>query len=508
MTKKKTKKHADPITLHITINSKITIVNYRDIPEALSKKITKLCTKVNPLIAIRKRQGLPYRDLTKNIYMYSYVVDSNESISMHIDRGMWRDLKQVIDNHNKVLELSGKMPIGIAINMSVVTTPVAFPEFKLVLEGYQQTAQVSALSRNQGVLSFPPGGGKTILAASILGQIKQRTLVIVHTEQLAEQWCEALGSKTYDGLHIGKFFGTSKEQGTHVTVATIQSIVNYHNKNEFYTGYGCVILDECHHVPADTFREVVGKCRAKYRYGLTASLKRKDRKEFLMFSIFGSALVQLSYEDIGDRIIMPRVVRVDFDDPGDLNIEDVYAVRKGEMRLEYAYLYGWMADSKGRNSQLKKVLNHLVNDRDAVVLILTKRRDHAQLLQDYLINTCKTTCGLLLGGGSAAYKKKKKLILEDARAGKLKFIVGTSIADEGLDVVTLNRLVLAMPSSFDELLRQRIGRIARNVEGKEIPIVYDLVDTYIPELNNSWAARNRLYKILKMEVSTTGIGDL
>jgi len=477
-------------------------------PEQLSKKITKLCTKVNPLIAIRKKQGLPYRDVPKNIYMYSFVVDSNESISMHIDRGMWQSLKQVMDNHNKVLEMKGQQKINFIITVAVTTAQIQFPKFKLTLEPYQEMAQLNALSRNQGILSFPPGGGKTILAASILEKIFQRTLVVVHTEQLAEQWCSALGSKAYDGLSIGRYFGGEKVHGTHVTVATIQSILLSEDKGAFFYGYGCVILDECHHVPADTFRDIIGKCRAKYRYGLTASLKRKDRKEFLMSSIFGSTLVELSYEDLGSRIIMPKVIRVNLKDPTDIKMEDIYTVRKGEMALDYTGLYTWMTDSDSRNSQIKSVLKYLSRDDKASVLVLTKRREHARYLSEYLLNECKTTCGLLLGGGSAAYKKKKTQILEDARMGKLKFIIGTSVADEGLDVVTLNRLVLAMPSSFDELLRQRIGRIARNVEGKEIPIVYDLVDCFIPELGNSWLARNRLYSKLNMEVTSVDIDSL
>src|SRR5438128_6114410 len=108
------------------------------------------------------------------------------------------------------------------------------------------------------IIIAPQDSGKTIVALAIIAQKKQPALIIVHRKQLFDQWIERIEAflgiaKTF----IGKITAGNEKVGTHITVAMIQSIASLPNPAELYKSFGTIIVDECHHVPAKTFRQVI-----------------------------------------------------------------------------------------------------------------------------------------------------------------------------------------------------------------------------------------------------------
>ena len=143
-----------------------------------------------------------------------------------------------------------------------------------------------ASKKDFGVIVAPPGSGKTIIGLKIIADRRQPALIIVHRKQLLEQWSERieafLGIPKRDIGVIGQ--GKSKI-GKQITLATIQSLPKQleYVQNQF----GIIIVDECHHVPAETFRNTVGKLQAFYFYGLTATPFRKYNDGKLIFTHLG-----------------------------------------------------------------------------------------------------------------------------------------------------------------------------------------------------------------------------
>ena len=494
---------SDKKIIEVVIGSKITIKNFDELPSTLMEMLRSVGKYSNPDYYSKKAIGLWTGDTKKNIYARNLIITKNNDRYMQYQRGLWSEIKQEVKNYNLICAGTGLPQFELKATTVLEEHPILFPDFKLTLEDYQQIAQNDALRKSQGIISFPPGGGKTILAASVMSKLNQRTLVVTHTEALVNQWANSLTSKSFDNLSMSMIKdGTNDQSGKHVVISTVQSsecLV----KNGAIGGFGSIFLDECHHVAAPTFLEVVGRCSAKNRYGLSASLKRKDKKHFLMNAVFGEVLVNLTYDDIKGRISLPSVHKVEITDIV-VDPSKLYIMRSvGGVQtpfLDYVKLYTWMCEHEGRNDLLLRLIYGLATDQANHILVLTKRRDHAVLLQ-HKLGEFGVTAGLLLGGGSAKYRREKEDILKRANEGSLKVIIGTSIADEGLDIAILNRLVLTCPSSFDELLRQRIGRISRKIPGKAPSIVYDIADLYIPELADSWNNRGKFYDKLGMEVN-------
>lgn len=157
-------------------------------------------------------------------------------------------------------------------------TPVLF-SFNTQLREHQKVAIEVAAKKDIGVIVAPPGSGKTIVGLKIISEKKQPALIIVHRKQLVTQWIERV--ETFLGIpksEIGKIgYGNSK-LGKKVTIATIQSLSKELTKSQsesIRTSFGTIIVDECHHIPAETFRNTIAQLQTRHLYGLTATAFRK-----------------------------------------------------------------------------------------------------------------------------------------------------------------------------------------------------------------------------------------
>ena len=151
-------------------------------------------------------------------------------------------------------------------------------QFNGVLRNNQQEAVNVLASNNNGVLSATTAFGKTVIAAALIAEKKVNTLILVHREQLLEQWKERLeefldiqeqmpdmpkrrGRKRQRSV-IG-MYGSGKDwRSGIVDIAMMQSIRKKGEIPEWIGEYGLVIVDECHHVPAVSFEEVLKKIHA------------------------------------------------------------------------------------------------------------------------------------------------------------------------------------------------------------------------------------------------------
>lgn len=143
-----------------------------------------------------------------------------------------------------------------------------------LLEHQEKALKVTS-KKDFGIIVSPPGSGKTIIGLKIIEQKRQPALIIVHRKQIAEQWIERI--ETFFGIpkrDIGKIGQGKIKVGEKVTVALIQTLakkLNTGSSKELISAFGTIIMDECHHIPAKSFREVVNLLNPYYQYGLTAT---------------------------------------------------------------------------------------------------------------------------------------------------------------------------------------------------------------------------------------------
>lgn len=153
-----------------------------------------------------------------------------------------------------LLDLADDVGIELRIDDERTTGSDIDVEFRGQLSEGQERAAKKLLAVDLGVFVAPPGFGKTVLGVHLVAARSRSALVLVHRTQLLEQWCSQLALfLDVPEKEIGQLGGGKRKLNGKIDVAMVQSLVRKGEVAEEVAGYGHVILDECHHVPAVSF---------------------------------------------------------------------------------------------------------------------------------------------------------------------------------------------------------------------------------------------------------------
>ncbi|ACY13389.1 DEAD/DEAH box helicase [Haliangium ochraceum] len=363
--------------------------------------------------------------------------------------------------------------------------PVRF-DFRFRLRDYQERAAATLAARVQGCAIMPCGSGKTVLGAATIARIGQPAIILVHTRDLVEQWLQT--ARDALGCRAGTIAGGTIEPAD-VTVATVQSLLamDASTRRQLGQRFGTVVVDEAHRAPSRTFREVLSYLPGKYRFGLTATPKRSDGLTAMLNLCIGPELFRIGHRELVDagHLVVPRVVAV----------ETGTAVGA----RSHAAVVSELAQHTRRNQQLVSLVTREAR-AGCSVLVLSGRVAHCEQLAESLVADGVEAVALT----SRMPKHKRSDVLERFRAGTLRVVCATSLADEGLDVARLERLILATPARAEGRTVQRLGRLMRPHPDKRPPVLYDLVDD-MPLARNQFAAREQAYRqVLGAHAANTG----
>ncbi len=169
---------------------------------------------------------------------------------------------------------------------------------------YQERAIQLSIDHDGGVIIAPTGAGKTTMGIEIAARLGERCLILVKSIDLAKQWQAAI--KIFTGLDCGLIGGGKWQEGQAFTVGLTQTLV----KHEGSLDYGLVIVDECHDIPAAQVYRVINRQSAKYRFGLSATLQRRDNLEFLIHAALGPVVAEVKADEVGAAAISRQVYGV------------------------------------------------------------------------------------------------------------------------------------------------------------------------------------------------------
>ena len=373
--------------------------------------------------------------------------------------------------------------VGVAVDFQDQRTlhPAAGFPVTVELRPYQAEAVEKMRRGVQGTVVMPCGGGKTVAGTAAIGAVDQPTLVVVHTHDLLEQWRETIRRI------LGVEAGVVAEGGcdpSAVTVATVQTLVRlpFDRLDALAARFGCVIVDEAHHAPASTFQAVLSRMPARYRYGLTATPQREDGLTSLLDFTLGERLFEISYAEL--------VAQGYLDSP---EVRPVYS--------SFSFAYAGPEDHQACMSALVDDAER--NDLVAELAAREAREGHSVLVLSGRVEHCRRLARLIAGHGvraevlvGAVKKPERRRILEELRAGDLPVVVASTLADEGLDVPRLDRIVLAFPGRTKGRTAQRIGRLMRPHPDKQGAVLFDIVDAAVPPLLRQYRERRRIYERL------------
>ena len=243
----------------------------------------------NPKFVENQRLGFSNFQTPRTIDMYE-----DEKDVIRFPRGLIGKLFEIIPN----LEIED----NTAIN------PVKFPESKIILKQHQAEAVSALMSKNQGPLDAPVASGKTIVMIEVAVRRGQKTLILTHTKDLMSQWQQRF--KKFTGIEAGLIDDSSFSYEGPVTIGMVQSLNARKLTPDFLASFGCVILDECHHAPAFTFKRLMNLFPARFRYGCTGTLKRRDGLGFMINAAFGPVIHTVQRDDLfSEGQIMQPVIK-------------------------------------------------------------------------------------------------------------------------------------------------------------------------------------------------------
>lgn len=245
-----------PTSIKVTL-ANLVYIESSQLPSPIINQLKKLAAFQNPEFYKAQAMRLSTYDKPR-------IISCAEEFPKHIGlpRGCLTDTLSLLKQHNITPELFDETFQGTIIDVV----------FKGNLRPNQQEA-ISALKKsNIGILAASTGFGKTVLAAFMIAQRKINTLILVHRQQLMDQWQEKLSLfLNRETKQIGIVGGGKNKPIGEIDIAMLQSLFRKGEVNELVKNYGHIIVDECHHISAFSFEQVLKQAKARYVLGLTAT---------------------------------------------------------------------------------------------------------------------------------------------------------------------------------------------------------------------------------------------
>ncbi len=464
----------------------------------LQNGLKRLACFTNPEYFITKNRNKGYVPEGISLFIETFI-ESEEVLQLP------RGLRSALE---KYLKLSG-IPFRITDNRASDTGLDA--AFNGELRSEQDEAFNALMSHETGILQAATSFGKTVVAARLIATRRERTLILVQSRNLLVQWEEKLRSfltvrnapLEREGKHINRtgigIYGASTNSlSSYVDIAMIQTVSI--RMPDFIRDYGMVIVDECHHLAADTFVKVMHAVRPKYIYGLSATVERKDRLEKIEYAQCGSVIYRydagkLAYKRGMTQTFVPRFTsatsRASFS----------ARFRNDESQKDIAF-------DEGRNDLIARDISKLYRDGRRIV-VLTHLIDHISEIEKRL---GKMYIPVVTINGSMASRDKKNALERINNPENRAVIISTGkFLGEGTDIPYLDTLIVAAPVGWKGIVSQYVGRISREYEGKNEILIYDYVDIFIPAFVAMYNKRLKAYRglgyIIKSETGEEGIRD-
>ncbi len=462
-----------PARLKIVLADRLYIEKH-DLPSALLAEIKRLASFQNPKFYEAQRLRLSTSRIPR-------IISCTDELPRHlaIPRGCQEKLGELLELLGVALEVSDDRLYGNHLEI----------HFQGILNENQREAVEKLLQHDCGVFVAPPGSGKTIVGISLLTQRKCSTLILVHRKPLVQQWRNHLTEfLNLDSQEIGIIGGGQNSPTGKIDVAMLPSLIRKGEVNPLIGNYGHIIVDECHHIPAFSFEQVLKQARARYVIGLTATPYRHDGHHPIIYMQCGPIrheIAQQYAQTLGflRRRLISRETDLHLPEEEQKTIHEIYrAVVMNEARNQCIV------------GDVSKAL-----EENRSPIILTERREHLEILRAKLEKSVQHLI-VLHGGLSAKEHGEIQQQLAAIPPNEQRVILATgSFIGEGFDDSRLDTLFLAMPVSFKGKLHQYVGRILRpNVDKLEVR-VYDYVDKKVPMLERMFKKRMRAYRTIGFE---------
>lgn len=333
------------------------------------------------------------------------------------------------------------------------------------------------------LLEMDTGMGKTVLALYILSKLNVKTIILVHKEFLLNQWVERINEFLPDAK-IGRIQGKILNiEDCDIVMGMIQSISTKNYDSNIFSSFGLTIIDEVHHMGAEVFSQALNKVVTQYTLGLSATMQRKDGLSNVFKMFLGNILHSEKRSTVDTNVLVNKLV-FEVND-SDYN-EIIYDYRGNP---SYVKMISKICEYNPRSEFILEVIQDIVlNNPLSHVLLLAHNKSLLKYLFEAINYRKICDVGYYVGG-----MKESDLKISETK----KIILATySMAAEGLDIKSLNTLILASPKTD---VIQSVGRILRTQHVQ--PVIYDIVDTH-DNFEKQFIQRKRFYTKQKYKINS------
>ncbi len=463
-----------PKTLELMLGNEIYIAK-ADLVPSLRNHLVRIAAFQNPEFYKAQAMRLP-------TYGKARVVACAEDFPLHI--GLPRGCLE------NILALLTKLKIKPVLKDERYAGMTLMTAFQGILRLDQQAAVDAMAEFDTGVLSATTAFGKTVIAAHLIALRGVNTLVLVHRQQLMEQWVERLASfLDIPREEIGRIGGGHKKAKGKLDVALIQSMVRKGVVDDLVGDYGHLIVDECHHLPAASFEQVARRSKAKYVLGLSATVVRKDGHHPIISMQCGpiryrvDARKQAKARPFNHSVVVhPTTFQAS-------------CVNEQDQRVQFTKLVDCIVGDEARNRLIcEDVIKVLKQGRSPIVL--TERTEHLNKLEAALTPECERI--IVLKGGMGKRRLNTALTALSAipdHEERVLLATGKYIG-EGFDDARLDTLFLTLPVSWRGTIAQYAGRLHRLHDRKTEVCIHDYADLNEPMLARMFDRRCKGYEAI------------
>lgn len=376
-----------------------------------------------------------------------------------------------------------------------------------------QPAAVAAIIKHQfGIYEAPTGSGKTTVGCAVIWKLHPAKVhILVDKIELVHQWRRMLIQHAGVPEEMIGQIGDGKWDVRRITVATVQTLRSRKPPPEFFDDVDMMILDECHHVTADSIQDLVQRYRSRIRLGMSATPDRQDMRFNIALDILGDVIYSDAEDELREAgiITAPKVFRIrtnfNFHYWGDHRSDKKGNCEKPGCKItsqhahknNYQAMLSALEMSRTRNALVSSCVLSQINTGQHVHLVISDHVEHLKALAasfEHLAGSLKYNGSLppryFLTGQTP--KKERRAILEALEQSEDAVLFST-IAKEGLDVPAIDRIYLPYPGKQPAATEQKIGRGTRTAVGKDDCYIFDFADLNVTVLARQF--RNRRYKV-------------
>ncbi|RHW43475.1 DUF3427 domain-containing protein [Neobacillus notoginsengisoli] len=330
-------------------------------------------------------------------------------------------------------------------------------------------ARLREFGEKKALVIAATGTGKTYMSAFDVKSFRpKRLLFVVHREEILRKAKETFEKLLpNEKLTFGLLTGNHKEKHADYIFTTNLTISNcYHEfrKDEF----DYIIIDEAHHATSSTYQAVLNYFEPKFTLGMTATPERSDG--YNVFDLFDNnvALEVRLHEALDDELVIPfhyfGITDIEGIDLSDVSIDDIAEVTKRLKVNERVDFIIEKMEFYGHDGEKRKCLGFCASI------------EHAQYMAaEFNRRGCKSIC--LHGGDSAETRQQAMNRLENDH-DELEVIFTVDIFNEGVDIPSVNSVLMLRPTNSPIIFIQQLGRGLRKHANKSFLTVLDFIGNH------------------------------